>query len=153
MRDLTTILTTLRRRDPHNQTLAVLLILLLARVSKTYKGLQAYTMWNCTAVLLNYIIRPQGWERPLFCNSLSIFAAFRTASADAHADFVHRSGKSEAVYWLGDTLIHTLPPIVLGISMIRHNRFARPQHGALALFGQIFFACKSKEDDLCASVV
>ena len=92
-------LTTLQKRDPHNQTLAVLLLLILARVSKTYKGMQAYTMWNCSAVLCNYGFRIRnGWEQPLFCNSIAIFAAFRSASADAHSDFVQRTGMGNILF-------------------------------------------------------
>ena len=117
------ILTTLRARDPHNQTLAVLLLLLLARVSKSYKGLQAYTMWNCSAVLINYGFRIRnGWEQPLFCNSIAIFAAFRSASADAHSDFVKRTGMGNIIHVLGDHIIHTLPVVVIAVSMIRHQR-------------------------------
>jgi hypothetical protein len=98
-------------------------------------------MWNCTATLVNYGFRIRnGWEKPLFCNSLAIFAAFRTASADAQSDFVERSGYGPVVHVIGDQIIHTLPCIVIGISMMRHKRFARPQHGAFALLGQIFFA-------------
>lgn len=134
------LLAKLRQRDPHNQTLAVLLLLVLARVSKTYKGMQAYTMWNCTATLLQYALRPRGWEQPLFCNSMAIFASFRCASADAHSDFVKRSGYSNFGHVLGDQVIHLLPVIVTGISLKRHKRFLRPQHGALSLLAQLFFA-------------
>ena len=133
-------LSILRARDPHNQTLGVFLLFVLARVSKSWKGLRAYTLWNCTAVLFKYAVQPRGWERSLLCNSLGIYAAFRTASADAHCDFLERSGKSELVYFLGDMLIHFAPVVMLGNSIVKNRQFVRPQHGALALLAQIFFA-------------
>ena len=49
-------------------------------------------------------------------------------------------GTGNMIHILGDQVIHTLPVVVIAISMIRHQRFARPQHGALALLGQLFFA-------------
>ena len=41
------VYTTLRQRDPHNQTLAVSLLILLTSASQKMKNLRAYTMWNC----------------------------------------------------------------------------------------------------------
>ena len=93
---------TLRKRDPHNQTLAVSLLLILVRISKSYEGLRAYTFWNLTAVLVFFWRRARGWAAPLLTNSVAIFASYRTASADAHSDFVKNSGRSELVYMAGE---------------------------------------------------
>lgn len=131
---------TLRRRDPHNQTIAVALLLALARLSKSYEGLRAYTFWNVTAVLLFFSTRARGWSGPLLTNSVAIFASYRTASADAHHDFVKNSGRSEPVYILGDAIVHLLPAVAMIIWHKRHKKFVKPQAGAMAFLGQLFFA-------------
>ena len=138
---ITTAWQTLRERDPHNQTIGIALLLALAHASKqrALKDVKAYTVWNCIAVLFNFAFR-QRWERSLVCNSLAIFASYRTASADAHADLVARAGYPEPIYHLGYQLIHSLPVVVLVRWLVKHRRFVRPQHGALSLVGQLFFA-------------
>jgi hypothetical protein len=140
MSALVTAWSTLRRRDPHNQTVGIFLLLGLAHASKqkSFEGIKAYTVWNCLAVLFNFSFR-QRWERSLVCNSLAIWASYRTASADAHADLVARAGYSEPVYHLGDQIIHTMPVLALMHWLVKHERYIRPQHGALSLIGHLFF--------------
>ena len=131
---------TLQHRDPHRQTLAVALLLLLVRISKSYEGLRAYTFWNVAAVLVFFWRRARGWAGPLLTNSVAIFVSYRTASADAHSHFVENSGKSEAVYLAGDFVVHFLPVVAMIIWHKRNNKFVKPQAAAMGMLGQFFFA-------------
>mmetsp|Transcript_38383 Transcript_38383/g.75572 ORF Transcript_38383/g.75572 Transcript_38383/m.75572 type:complete len:272 (-) Transcript_38383:124-939(-) len=115
---------TLRRRDPHNQTFAIALLLILTLVSQKLRGMKAYTFW----------------ERVLLCNSVAIYSSYRTASLDAHDDLVKRAGYHPAIYFIGDQVVHLLPALVLAQVLVRHRKFVKPQHGGFALLGQLFFA-------------
>lgn len=41
---------------------------------------------------------------------------------------------------LGDTLLHFVPVMAMVVSNARHERFIKPQAGAMGLLGQLFFA-------------
>eukprot|EP00658_Telonema_sp_P-2_P043800 TRINITY_DN3169_c0_g1_i1.p1 TRINITY_DN3169_c0_g1~~TRINITY_DN3169_c0_g1_i1.p1 ORF type:complete len:172 (+),score=36.80 TRINITY_DN3169_c0_g1_i1:139-654(+) len=111
----------------------------LCASSKYLRSVRAYTMWNCAAVVTNFALKLR-WERPLVCNSLAIFASYRTASVDAHEDLRRRAGLGPFWYFVGDNAVHLLPLLVLVRWLVKHEQFCRPQHGAFALLGQLFFA-------------
>lgn len=80
-------------------------------------------------------------EKALACNSLSIWAAYRTATVDVDtSELLDKRGYSFAVYFAGDQLMHTLPMLYMTYYCVVHHLAPRPQHGSLALLGQLFFA-------------
>mmetsp|Transcript_17401 Transcript_17401/g.21424 ORF Transcript_17401/g.21424 Transcript_17401/m.21424 type:complete len:262 (+) Transcript_17401:94-879(+) len=133
------VISQLRQRDPHNQTIAILLLIFLANISHQYKKLRAYTFWNCTAILFNFAFRLR-WERPLVCNSLAVLVSYKTASLDCHEQLARQAGVSRLTYFLGDQIFHVAPFFVLTRWLLKHKQELRPQHGAFALLGQFFFA-------------
>lgn len=111
-------LTTLRERDPHNQSIAVILCILFAQFKhfKFLSILHQYTFWNVTLTLTNFALRLE-YERILFCNSMGIFSSYRTASSDTpvHNDLVEHSRLDPVTYFFGDALVHFCPALILGI--------------------------------------
>lgn len=136
-------LATLRERDPHNQSIAVILCILFAQFKhfKFLSILHQYTFWNVTLCLSNFALRLE-YERILFCNSMGIFGSYRTASADeqVHNALVEHTKLDPIVYFFGDTLVHFMPAVILGYYLVSRQKFVRPQHGWFAVLGQVYFA-------------
>lgn len=49
-------------------------------------------------------------------------------------------GYHPLVYFVGDLFVHLAPVVTLMYYLTKHKRWVRPQHGAMALLGQVFFA-------------
>ena len=134
---------TLRARDPHNQSLAVVLCLIfaLAKHNKVLARYQKFTFWNVSLCMMNFAFRLD-YDRILFANSMGILSAYRTASADlaVHESLVKSSRVPRYIYYLGDILLHYAPAVILSYYMISRQKFVRPQHGWIAILGAVYFA-------------
>lgn len=130
-----------RQQDPHNQVPSILILVLLAHLSRLdrFRFLKAYTQWNLVAFLFNFAFRLR-WEAPLVCNSVSIMTSFNCGQMDARVDMIERSGLSPFYYTLADLFIHEMPALVLISWCVRHKRRIKLQHGLLAWLGQLHFA-------------
>eukprot|EP00747_Dinoflagellata_sp_TGD_P017037 gnl/TRDRNA2_/TRDRNA2_125545_c0_seq1.p1 gnl/TRDRNA2_/TRDRNA2_125545_c0~~gnl/TRDRNA2_/TRDRNA2_125545_c0_seq1.p1 ORF type:complete len:241 (-),score=5.03 gnl/TRDRNA2_/TRDRNA2_125545_c0_seq1:233-955(-) len=129
------------RGDPQNQAPAVVLLLALTHLGREYrvKRLQAWTIWNLLATVVNFLFKMK-WENPLFTNSLAIFLCYRTASVDNHSGLQKRSRLPPRLYALGDTIFHFGPVVAHGLRIYRRGKFVPHQYGAFSLLAQVHFA-------------
>jgi len=137
-----TVYSTLQKRDPHNQTLAILLLLFLTHAKKSPKLslFHAYTFWNLSAFAATKLFNLK-WERPIFCNSVAIFLSYKSASLDNYDGLFRRSHlKSHLVYAIGDFIVHTLPLLILAFELVQKKKYIRPQIGAFTLLSFVHFA-------------
>lgn len=137
------VFSTLRKRDPHNQTGAILLLLCLTH-TKYYiklKFLKAYTMWNITAFTLSQLLNFETWQRPILCNSIAIWNGYRTATIDNIDKFRKNSGFTNPLqYALLDNAIHFLPVIILLYRVVKQKKYIRPQIAAFSLLAFVHFS-------------
>jgi len=133
---------TLKQRDPHNQTLAILLLIFLTQAKRypRLRLLHSYTFWNISSLIVGKLLG-MGWERPIFTNSVAILLSYKSASIDNYDGLFARSGmSSHQRYAIGDFIVHYLPIIILLFELVKNKKYIRPQIGAFSLLAMVHFS-------------
>lgn len=117
--------------------------------------LNHYTNWNLLLILLGEILQQRQWSPFLFSNSMGVLIGFRTGMANGISmnlfQRINELGKTaglmpltKAQFHFLDHINHTLPPVLLGVRLVRSRQRIPYITCVWCLVSAMFFAFRQQ---------